>query len=65
MEVLDDRLLERAVHPLGLSVRPRVIRFCELVDDAVFIADPAKDGHTQKGVEGFFRLLGRSANAMP
>ena len=56
---LDGRVLDRAVHALGLPVRPGVIRLGELVDDAVFIAYPAKDVHPQKGVDGLIAVLGQ------
>ena len=56
---LDGGFLDGAVHALGLPVCPRVIRLCELVDDCVFVADPAKDVHLQKGVDGLVTALGQ------
>ena len=56
---LDGGVLDGAVHALGLPVRPRVIRLCELVDDCVFVADTAKDVHPQKGVDGLVTALGQ------
>ena len=59
MKGLDGGFLDGAVHALGLPVCPRVIRLCELVDDCVFVADPAKDVHPQKGVDGLVTVLGQ------
>jgi len=39
VEALDGSLLDGAVHPLDLTVRPRVVRFGEPVLDAVRLAD--------------------------
>ena len=59
MKGLDGRVLDGAVHALGLPVGPRVIRFCQLVSNTVFIAHPAKDVHTQKGMDGLVAVLGQ------
>ena len=56
---LDSGFFDRAVHALGLPVRPGVVRLCELMDDAVFIANAAKDVHAQKGVDGLVAVLGQ------
>ena len=52
-------LLVRAVHPLGLPVRPWMVRLGQLVHDAVFIAHTAKDVHAQKGMYGLVTVLGQ------
>ena len=39
----DGGVLDGPVHPFGLSVCPRVIGLGQFVDDAVFIANTAKD----------------------
>ena len=59
MESLDGGFLARAVHPLGLPVCPRVIRFRQLVSNAVFIAHPAKDVHSQRSVDGLVTVFGQ------
>ena len=59
MEGFDRGLLDGAVHALGLPVCPRVIRFCQLVSNTVFIANAAKDVHTQKGMDGLVSVLGQ------
>ena len=59
MESLDGGFLARAVHPLGLPVCPRVMRCCQLVSNAVFIAHPAKDVHSQKGVDELVTIFGQ------
>ena len=59
VESLDGGFLDGAVHPFGLPVRPRVIRFRQLVNNAVFIAHPAKDVHSQKGMDGLVAVLGQ------
>lgn len=59
MRRFDGRFFNGAVHPFGLAVRPRVIGPGELVNDAVFVANPAKDMHTQKGVDGLITVLGQ------
>lgn len=41
----DGRVLDGPVHPFGLSVCPRVIGLGQFVNDAIFIANPAKDMH--------------------
>jgi len=56
---LDGRVLEGAVHAFGLPVGPWAIRFCQLVANAAFIADPAKDVHAQKGIDRFVSILGQ------
>jgi hypothetical protein len=43
VEGLDRRVLDGAVHPLGLAVRPGVVGFCEAVLDAVLAADAVED----------------------
>src|ERR687884_682728 len=43
VEDLHGSLLDRAVHPLSLTVRPRVIRLGQPVLDAVLAADPVED----------------------
>ena len=52
-------ILDGTVHAFGLPVCPRVIRFRQLVSNAVFITDPAKDVHAQKGVDGLVSVLGQ------
>lgn len=52
VEGLDRGFLDGAVHPLGLPVGPRVIGLGQLVHDAIFITNPAKDVHAQKGLDG-------------
>lgn len=59
MEGFDRGLLGGAVHALGRPVCPRVIRFCPLVGNTVFIANAAKDVHTQKGMDGLVSVLGQ------
>ena len=61
----DRGLLDGAVDALGLPVCPQVIRFCRFVGNTAFIANAAKDVHNQKAWMGLFRLLGKSAKAMP
>jgi hypothetical protein len=39
MEALNGRVLDRAVHPLDLAVRPRMVRLGQPVLDAVGLAD--------------------------
>ena len=56
---LDSGFFYRTVHPLGLPVRPRVIRFRQLVSNAVLIANAAKDVHSQKGMDGLVSILGQ------
>ena len=46
MKSLDGGFFDRVSHPLGLPICPRVIRSGQLVHDAVFIANPAKDVHS-------------------
>ena len=48
MKGLDSGFFGSAVHALGLPIFPRVIRFGQLVSNAVFIANTAKDVHFQK-----------------
>ena len=43
MEDLDGRLFDRAVHSLGLTIRPGVIGFCQPVLDAILGADAIED----------------------
>ena len=52
VESFDGGFLDRAVQPLGLPVYSRVIRFCQLVSNTVFIANPSKDVHFQKSMDG-------------
>ena len=59
MKGLDGGFLNGAVHALGLPVRPRVIRFRQLVSNAVFIANATKDVHSQKGVDGVVSVFGQ------
>ena len=59
MEGLDGGFFDGAAHPLGLSIRLGVIRLGQLVDDAIFIADSAKDGHPQKSTDGLVTVLGQ------
>ena len=54
---LDCGFFDGALHSLGLPIRPEVIRLGQLVDDAVFIADPAKVVHPQKSVDGPVAVL--------
>jgi hypothetical protein len=42
----DGSVLDGPVHPFGLPVCPRVVGLGQFVDDAVFIANPAKDMHS-------------------
>jgi len=39
---VDGRLLDGAVHPLDLAIRPRVVGFCQTVLDGVGSADPVE-----------------------
>jgi len=59
VEGLDGGFLDGAVHPLSLPVRPRVIGLGELVNDPVFVANPAKNVHAQKGMDGLVSVLGQ------
>ncbi len=42
MEPLDGRLLDRAVHPLDLAIRPRVLHLGQSVLDLMLPADAVK-----------------------
>ena len=46
---LDSRIFRRAVHPLSLSVGPRVIGFCQTVLDAVLTAEAIEQVHAETG----------------
>ena len=59
MEGLDSGLFDGPVHALGLSVGPGVVRLRQLVSDAVFIANLAKDVHSQKSVDRLVSVLGQ------
>ena len=59
MEGLDGGLFDGPVHPLSLPVGPRVVRLRQLVSDAVFIANLAKDVHSQKSVDRLVSVLGQ------
>ncbi len=43
VEAFDRRLLDRAVHPFDLTVRPGVLDLGEPVVDLMLLADPVKD----------------------
>ena len=43
MEAFDGRVLDRAVHPLDLAIRPRVLHLCQPVLDLMFPAHTVKD----------------------
>ena len=45
VEALDGRFLDRAVHPLDLSVGPGMLDLGEPVLDAMFVADAVEDVH--------------------
>ena len=47
MERFDGRLLDGSVHPLGLTVGPRMLWLGELMLDAVLIADTVEDLGTE------------------
>ena len=56
---LDRGFFDGAVHALGLPICPRVIRFGQLVSNAVFTANAAKDVHSQKSANGLVTILGQ------
>ena len=59
MKGLDSGFFDSAAHALGLSICLRVIRFGQFVSNVVFIANAAKDVHSQKIVSGFVTVLGQ------
>ena len=59
MKGLNGGLLDSPVHPLSLSVCPRVVRLAEFVNNAVFITNPTKDVHSQKNVDRLVSVLGQ------
>ena len=58
MEAFDGRLLDGAVHPLDLSVGPRVVRLGEAVFDVVCLADHVEAHLARPGGVAVARLLG-------
>ena len=62
---LDRGVLDRAVHPLGLAIGPRVVGLGQPVLDAMFDADAVEDVRTEQACAGPIPFLGRSAKAMP
>ena len=65
MEDLDGRVFDRPVHSLGLTIRPRMIRLCQPVLDAVLGTDTIEDVGADIAARAPFLFFGRSANAMP
>ncbi len=63
MEDPDCRVLDGAVHALGLAVGPWMIGLGRLVCDAIFDADAIEDVLTEPGAGGAVAVLGRSAKA--
>lgn len=61
VEGFDSGILDSAVHSLGLPIRAGVIRLGQLVDDAVFIADPT----TRNGCSTVARILVLSFSSLP
>ena len=59
MKGLDSGFFDSTVHAPGLPICPRMIRFGQLVSNAVFIANPAKDVHSQKCTDGLVAVLGQ------
>jgi hypothetical protein len=51
VEGLDGGFLHCPVHPLGLTVRPRVVGLGEAVLDAVFVTHPVEDVAAEEGLE--------------
>ena len=45
----DGRFFEGPVHALDLTIRPRMVRFCQAVLDVVLCADPVEDMHAVAG----------------
>ena len=64
MEAFDGRLLDGAVHPLDLTVGPRVVRFGEPVLDPVCLADHVEAHLTRPGRVAVTRLLGDLKKAL-
>ena len=64
VEHLDGSVLDGPVDPLGLAVRPGMIRLRQFVGDPVFPADPVENMPYQVAVGPLWHW-GRSANAMP
>ena len=56
---LDRGVLDRAVHPLGLAVGPRVIGLGQSVLDAMFDADAIEDVRTEQASAGSLSVLGQ------
>ena len=52
VEGLDGGLLDCPVHPFGLAVGPWVVRFGELVLDAVLFADAVENAAAEHGLYG-------------
>ncbi len=59
MEAFDGRPLDRAVHPLHLTVGPRVVRLGQPVLDVVCFADHVEAHLTLSGGVTVARLLGK------
>jgi hypothetical protein len=59
MEAFDGRLLDRAVHPLDLTVGPGMVRLGEPVLDVVRFADHVEAHLTRPGGVTVARLLGK------
>ena len=56
---LDGRLLDRAIHPLGLAVGPGVVGLGQSVLDAVGDADAVEDVRTEQARAGLIPVLGQ------
>lgn len=59
MECLDRRFLDGTVHAFGLPVCPGVVGLGEPVLNGVFVADPAKDVHSQPRMDRLVSILGQ------
>ena len=58
MEAFDGRVLDRAVHPFGLAIGPRVVWLCEAVLDIVGLADHVEAHGPGRDGAAISRLLG-------
>src|SRR4051794_33714784 len=67
VEGLDRGVLDRPVHALGLTIRPRMIGLGQTVLDPVLVTDPVEDVAAKSAsmAEWRPRFLGKSAKAMP
>ena len=63
LEGFDGGLFDGSVHALSLPVGPRVVRLGEFVNNAIFIANSAKDVYSQKSLDRL--VLCRSVASPP